>query len=85
MWWFIYGDPVGPYTFRHFVNGKPVGGLQPVSKDDNLHTALRMTENNGKTINWRYGDVYHFEANHYAPAERARYVTPVNQCLITPR
>jgi hypothetical protein len=85
IFWFIKGDAAGSYSFQNVVNGRPVGGRQFQVKDDNLHTAFRMIENNGQTINWHFGDTYHFDATHFAPAENITYVTPVNECVIVAR
>lgn len=85
VFWFINGDASGTYGWQHHVNGVPAGGRQVAVKDDNLHTALRSTENNGSTVNWRFGDVYHFDATHFAPSENTTYITPVNECVIIPR
>jgi hypothetical protein len=85
IFWFINGSAAGTYGWQHFVNGNPVGGRQVAVKDDNLHTAFRSVENSGGTVNWRFGDVYHFDATHFAPSENTTYITPVNECVITPR
>lgn len=63
----------------HIDNGTPDSPPRFDIKDDNLHTAFRMSEG------WRYGDRYRFQATHFSPATNTTYVAAVNECLIVPR
>ncbi|MGH3885579.1 MAG: hypothetical protein ACRDSZ_03245 [Pseudonocardiaceae bacterium] len=81
IFWFI-NDPVGrpgTYFWSHFLNNQPTGGNHFEVKDDNLHTIFRMRDG------WKFGDVYKFQATHYAPQNHTTYISVVNECTITPR
>ena len=86
MWWFIDDVAARPgiYFWNHIRNDRTTTAVNVVDKDDNLHTALPMTDDLGRQ-QWDYGDVYTFQAVHYSPATNTSYVAAYNRCVITLR
>lgn len=86
MWWFIDDVEAAPgvYQWNHLVNGRATSSPNITAKNDQLHTSLKMVDRFAG-VQWRWGDIYTFQATHYSPATTTTYVAATNQCRITPR